>query len=180
MVIESILINFERCSVNSVGCRTLEAELVTLAKVLAACSQMLTMDMVSIARFCQVWLGCGLWQVQRVRITLSFHITFTLFTNQNNLAFLLNQVNGKIFNFYPQPWYYTICSPCYFILDLFKIISWNKMYKSKISSKQHNFSVRLRIGRSIFICKMLRIFFKFIKLINFHLFSSVSPFRILL
>ena len=95
MVIESILINFERCSVNSVGCRTLEAELVTLAKVLAACSQMLTMDMISVARFsqfrqwfCQVWLGCGLWQVQRVRITLSFHITFTLFTNQNNLAFL--------------------------------------------------------------------------------------------
>ena len=69
MVIESILINFERCSVNSVGCRTLEAELVTLANVLAACSQMLTTDMVSLVSvnlfsqfrrlFKQVWLGCG-------------------------------------------------------------------------------------------------------------------------
>ena len=103
MVIESILINFERCSVNSVGCRTLEAELVTLAKVLAACSQMLTMDMVSIARFCQVWLGCGLWQVQRVRITLSFHNSHHLHLvhQSKQLGLFTKSSKRKDFQFLP-------------------------------------------------------------------------------
>ena len=51
IVTESILISLEMCSANSPGWRTREAEFVTLAKVLAACSQMATMDMVAVCQF---------------------------------------------------------------------------------------------------------------------------------
>ena len=106
IVTESILISLEMCSANSPGWRTREAEFVTLAKVLAACSQMATMDMVAVCQFgyfmqfTVMWCGHFSLHVNSLSFTLC---TCTLYISQiktkqlgpKKQNFRRSQLNGK-------------------------------------------------------------------------------------